>query len=783
MNLRQRGWLLPPAAVALFAGIFAGRAMPRLFFSLAACVTALAAVLLLKGWFRFVACVVLAFAVGTAAGCAAFHPSLPPEGDYRVTGVISGEVTYGRSGQVRIPLVSVTLDGREASGGAYWTYYRKISAGNSSAGEQPSGSSSVENDSSGNPVSDHLLPGKLVSFQASLYHPQGASNPDGYNFRESLFRRGITFGLYGAEDLTVRDPDFFSFTGSVASLRHRLHLALIRNLGEETGNYASALLLGMQSLIPSEDHEAFSNLGIAHILSVSGFHVGVLIGILALAFRLLSLKQPLRLFLFAVILLFYTALCGMNQPVIRAALFTLLAVEGRILNRPRSALHMLSAVMIVTLLISPAQVTGASFLLSYSAMLGVLWFRPWLQRLNPFRNRILSKLFDSLLITFGVQLAILVPQLYFYQRLPLLSFLVNLPAMTVFSVLIMLYWLALFLLPVPVLGGLLAAPLSRLTGLLLSGVRELGSLPGLTLWLPSSNVWTVLGIGLVFSGLCAFVRVSAKVRLPLLLAGFAAVILSLMPHPHTSTEYIQLSVGNADAAVLYDQDYLAVIDTGTSDGELSGYLRSHRLTPDLVILTHLHSDHAGGLEALLRDGIPVRTICLPAGAELQQIDDGILRLLEDYRAAGTEIRSLSRGDVLPLPSGTMTVLWPESGRIRPGQNANSYSLVSRLVLKGTSLLLTGDLTGEYEMYAAASSDILKAAHHGSVSSTGPDFISAVSPDMVLLSCRAASRTAGFRQRIGELPLWSTQECGAVTILFDESGYSVTPYLRPDTQED
>ena len=97
----------------------------------------------------------------------------------------------------------------------------------------------------------------------------GAHNPDGYNFRESLLRRGITFCVYGDEELAVAEPDFFSYTGFIASLRHRLKEALIHGLGEETGAYASAMLLGMQSLIPSEDHEAFSNLGIAHILSVS----------------------------------------------------------------------------------------------------------------------------------------------------------------------------------------------------------------------------------------------------------------------------------------------------------------------------------------------------------------------------------------------------------------------------------------------------------------------------------------------------------------------------------
>ena len=94
------------------------------------------------------------------------------------------------------------------------------------------------------------------------------------------------------------------------------------------------------------------------------------------------------------------------------------------------------------------------------------------------------------------------------------------------------------------------------------------------------------------------------------------------------------------------------------------------------------------------------------------------------------------------------------------------------------MLLTGDLHGSYEMYAAASSDILKAAHHGSVTSTLPEFLSAVSPDVILLSCKTDKRTEDFIERTGFPEVWSTSDCGAVTVRFEDDGYTVTPYLSP-----
>lgn len=750
MTPRQRGWLLPPAAAALVAGVLIGRSSPSRIWFLVACLPALAAVILLKNRLRFLSCLVFSLVLGAFCGSVAFHPSLPAEGSYSVRGIVSGEISSGRFGQLRIPLSSITLDGRPLSGGAYWTFYT----------DQPPA---------------ELLPGAEVSFRADLYHPGGAQNPGGYDFREALLQRGMQVGLYGNENLAIRTPEHFSVIGSIAALRHRLSSSLVRVMGEESGAYASALLLGLQSLVPSEDRQAFSRLGIAHILSVSGFHVGILISFLTLLFRLLRMRQSVRLMLYTLILGFYACLCGMAQPVIRASVFLLLMIEGRILNRPRSGLHILSATLWGMVILSPVQVTSASFLLSFSAMFGLLWFSPVAVRLNPFRNRILKTVFHSFFLTFGIQLALLFPELLFFQRFPLLCFLINLPATLIASVLIVLDWLVLLLLPVPGLSALLAAPVSGLTGLLLKGIRFLGTVPGLSLWFPAPTIWTAAGVILLFAGAGAFYRLSAKFRAGLLAAGAAVVCVSLLPLPHAQTEYIQFSAGNADTAVLWDQDQVYAIDTGEADGTLSGYFRRHRLIPEAVILTHLHTDHAGGLQSLIDDEIPIRRLILPFGAEEQSIHPDILEILRELTSAGTEIVHVSRGDVLSLPSGDLSVLWPEARKTRPGQDANAYSLVCRITLNGISLLQAGDLTGAYEDYAAAPADILKAAHHGSPSSTAPSFLDQVSPSVILLSCRTRTRPQDFRLRCGGIPVYATSESGALTVRFEEDSFTIIPF--------
>ncbi len=759
MTARQRAWLLPPAVLFLVLGILLGRSTASPLLPYLACIPAVIAVFLLRGLWRFASCLVLCLTLGAAAGQSAWHPPLPAEREYEVRGIVSDEIRRGSYGQVRTALSEVSLNGRPLSSGAYWTFYTDADT-----------------------LPDGLAPGREVVFTASLYHPSGADNPDGYDFREELLRRGIAVCVYGNDGLSVSAPSVLSFSGIAASLRDRLAKRLIALMGDEAGGYAAALLLGVRSLVPSEDRAAFAKLGIAHILSVSGFHTGVLVFLLSVLFRLLKLRQSVRLVLYSAFLLLYCALCGMSQPVLRASLLLLLALGGKLLNRPRIGLHLLCAAGMVMLLLSPVQLTGISFQLTFGAVLGITLVTPYLDSLCPFsRESFLHRIWSALAVMFGAQVGILLPELYYYQKLPLLSVLMNLPASIAATAVIALDWIILLLSPFPFICSLPAALGKMLTSWLLQVIRAVGALPGISLWTHASTWLTLLGLIPVFFSLCHLFRMKRWIRGLSLAVGLSVVCFSLIPPSHGGTEYIQFSVGNADGAVLWDEKTVYVLDTGSDDGVVSGFLRRNRLTPDAVILTHLHTDHAGGLKSLLEDEIPIRILYLPAGAEDQEIHDDIRALLDHCRTSGTEIRTLARGDTLSLPSGSLTVLWPEAGKTRLHQDANDYSLVFLLSLHGISLLQTGDLEGLYESYAAVPADLLKAAHHGSASSSSAAFLSAVNPQGILLSCRSSSRHEDFAERAGTVPVWSTAASGALTVHFSKGAFTVDSFLPdPDT---
>lgn len=743
MTYRDYAWLLPGAALALAAGILIGRAAAAwvLFIPLVLC--AALACWLLKWPQRFAGAMAVVLAVGCLLGYVAYHPALPREGEYTVSGVVAEDIRLREDGQVRSLLRDVTLNGERLPSGAYWSFYLKDEE----------------------PLPEGLTPGCRITVTAQVYHPGGADNPGGYDFREYLLQKNVTIGVYGRNGLQTEAS--WHPMGMAAALRHRLSQWLMQAMGQQAGEYASTLLLGSQNLIPESDRQAFSRLGIAHILSVSGFHVGVLAGLMSKLLWKLRLSRKLRFAVTAAVLAVYCWLTGMNAPVLRAAMLFLLFEFGALRHRQRSSLHLLSAAWIIQLALSPAQLTSLSFQLTYGAMLGLTLVAPWLKGLWTPKH--LEKPWNGLCQALGAQIGILLPELYWFQELPLLGIGLNVLVLGAATGLIMLCWVTLALLPFPPLAALVG----RLTALLLDGmlmvVRSLGEAPGITLWTCRANLLTAVAWVLLVAGMSWWWR---KRRVLAIALSVALLVVSVFPWPQHGTQYVQLSVGEADAAVLQDEGFSMAIDTGEDGEALTSYLHQRRISLDALVLTHLHADHAAGVTALVESRIPVTRCYLPWDAEKSLVDEEVLAALEQLRSTGTEIVYVARGDEITLPSGKLTVLWPERDRVRPNQDANLYSMALLAELHGSTMLLTGDLEGACEMYAAAPADVLKAAHHGSESSTSPAFLQAVAPRLLLLSCGSEERSASMEARRGDIPMADTSVNGAVTINFEPDGFTV-----------
>ena len=745
---------MPCAALLMMAGIALGfqaptSAMPML------CVSAALAGLLLLGRRRTRAagCLLLTFLLGAALGIRTANPTLPPEGDAQVTGIVAGEVDFhAEKGQVRVILRDVTLNGERIASGAYWTFYLK-------ADEK---------------VPDCLTPGARISMTAEVYHPQGQRNPHGYDFRQALRQKNILIGLYGAAKLQAL-PDGLSLYGLAARFNHRMAQTLRDVCGEKAGQLASAVLLGMRDEVPDEEQEQFRRLGIAHILSVSGFHVGVLVALLALLIMPVKHRR-LRMTLTLPILLAYAFLTGGNAPAVRAVLLWALVCWGRIRHKRVLMPHVLCASAMIQLLFAPAQLFSASFQMTYGVMAAICGITaqtaPNAQKKRGWKGKILSLLSVSAAAQFGV----LLPELYWFGRVPLLGIAVNVLLVAGMNVLLLLDWVTLLLAPIPWLAALPGAATRAVSEGFLRLVNALGRFAP-TLWTRQPDAWVVLGWLLVFAALLPFGKSrnrwqNRKKRLPMLAAGAVLMATILLPAPFSGTEYMQLDMGDADAAMLRQEKHVLVVDAGEYGGDLASYLRAEHLPVDLLVLTHLHSDHAGGVRELLDEGIPIRQCVMPSGALEADFDEEVLPLLARMEANGTVIETVCRGDILQWAEGKLTVLFPPEGF--SASNANDGSMALLVEAEGVKLLLTGDLSAQYGQYAAVSADVVKAAHHGSKNGTTQAFLDESAPSAVLVSTKRES-AADYLRGITDADVYSTLESGAIIIRMADSCFTIDQF--------
>ena len=684
---------------------------------------------------------------------------LPPEGSYTIRGVVSGDVEIDGA-RLRACLRQADATdgdgGVQALGQVYWTWDLNEEEAETAAS---------------------LFDGDRVTFDGKVYRPSGRQNPHGLDFRLYLREKGMLVGVTGGDGLQAEKEYAVGLSGWTYRLRRALCSRMDAVFGEDAA-YPKALLLGERQYLSPETVTAFRDLGIAHILAVSGLHVGLLAGLLMGAASLLGVPLRARVAALCAFLLAYCALLDFSPPVVRASLLLTGAWVRRTVRRSEDGLTLLAAAFLMILLARPFALFSLSFQLTFAAVLGlILLSEPAERLLNRLHFRRLARPFAA---TVSASAAVAVPVANAFHQLSLMGLLVN-PLACFAAGLILPAYVAVFAAGCVYLpaGQALAAGLRFCVGWLPAAMDRAASLPFATVRVPSVSMWLAAALAVCLLLCTRYVVLAPRRRLAVGAAVLAAGVLMWQGTLCRDVRYVQLAAGQADCAVLEDGRSTVVIDAGENGGDLLRYLAAEGRRVDTLVLTHLHSDHAGGVRQLLEAKWPVDRVVLPARAMEQAIDPGMAEMLDALRDEGARIEEAVAGDEIVTERCRIRFVWPYAPR--PGQNANWYCLAALCEMDGVTLLTLSDLPGDYEMYAAAPADILKAAHHGSNSGTGRALLENVSPQAVLLTCGQGGQLPGQEtlERLTAFPaaLFRTDETGAVTVRVRQGAYQIECFLR------
>jgi competence protein ComEC len=550
-----------------------------------------------------------------------------------------------------------------------------------------------------------------------------------------------------------------------------------------------ALILGRRGGFDRDLQDRFAHSGLVHLLSISGFHVGIITAWVFLLCRSLRLARARAYGVAAGVSVAYVAFLGWPAPATRAAALAVLVALSRSRQRRVETTSLLSATCLCVLLVDPWAILDLGGWLSVAALWGASTFTRWSDHAlgaNPWR-RMLGSSVGATLTTAPITAAAL-------GAVALIGIVLNFAAIPLAAVAVPGVFASL--LAHPVVPGL-AASLAGGAGLGLHGLELLATagagVPGGHVIYPaelaSALPWTaVLGVSLWAIGRRNTLAEATRRWSWSLVAAlwFFGVKDTISAASDTGSELALhfLDVGQGDAALLRTPaGRWVLIDAGPrTDRADAGrrvvvpFLLRHRVRElTMAFVSHAHADHLGGLPSVLKR-FPPGLVVEPG----ELVDDPLYHdFLDELATAAIPWHRGRRGERLILDSVSFTIIHPDPVWSGWGEDINEDSLVLLVEYRAFQVLFAGDagFPAEREMLARARPvDLLKVGHHGSRGSTGPDWLSALQPDAAVLSLGRnnyghPSLETLDRLRRHRIEVWRTDRDGTVTLMTD--GRSMT----------
>ena len=618
-----------------------------------------------------------------------------------------------------------------------------------------------------------LRAGDTIAFHARWHLPHNRHNPGAFDYSAWCFDHHIA--LLGSERGHLQR--LARGSSVLQQGRERIEHA-ITGLPDEPAAILRALLLGDQTQLSVAVRSAFAATGTAHLLAISGMHVGMTAAwAMALLWWLLTRREawivqlPVRgLAMFGGLLaaMSYALIAGWPLPAVRATMMLAAAVLAWFLSERNAPMNILLAALALILLVDPTAITSLSLWLSFSATAALLLWAVQSRADHALqaagrRQRLITAITTLAWVSLVATLATLPITLATFGRLPVYSIPANLLLVPLYALLVMPAALlaeltALFNLPTLAGGFMQISGMAAETGLHL--LERMTHLPAGNLWAVHPPLW--LGglylAGMLFAGRQALHKRKLHAALSALLV--IGLYSSAVLHENSidAPRWVVWDVGQGAAStLLLPGKRVVVVDVPGRTGSrfnggtsVASGLRFLGFTHvNLLILSHTQSDHLGGALSLLHSVNSTGEIWLPDVPAAHK-DARVLAIVDAARAQGTPVRWLAKGDTRQLETDTagkksatrFNILWPPRG-FAPNNENNTSLVVSVTVAGETELLWPGDIeaSSERELFKAGLSPVhaMLMPHHGSRTSSSPGFIGSLAPELAVAQVAAHNR--------------------------------------------
>lgn len=592
-----------------------------------------------------------------------------------------------------------------------------------------------------------LKPGFMCEVEGELTEPSPNKNPNLFNYKEFLYYQGVYWFLDIKEFKGCRGRG--SWKDALITLRFKGLKRIEQSFPPSTVGVTQALLFGETGMIKEDTMKSFRELGVVHLLAISGLHVGLLFAFLHHFLLRAGVTREAASWVGIFFLLCYIILTGGSPSVVRASSMLIVLLLGKKTSLNISVFDSLAAVFLILVLYEPFSVFNAGFQLSF-----VVSFSLVISSRTILKDASSSSFRQMFMVTIVAQLSSLPIVIHHFYEFSLIGFLTNLFYIPLFSAIVLPMAIIVYFLSSIVTAGWVMVPYKTL----LEGIQwlssEVSSFPLSTLVMGRPHFLLLLCyLILIYYVFAGFER--KKYLSGVLFIVFGSLHL-LWNNFHPYGEVVFIDVGQGDATLI-DLPYnrgTFLIDAGGeihfpeekweekgstfSVGEdiVVPFLKSKGITRiDTLILTHGDLDHVGGAEAVI-DEVKVREILISPGSMGKLEVGNIVKKAQSKRISVKEAMYPTswRGDEEGLH-----IVSP----LDTAYEGNNDSIVIYGDIGFMKWLFTGDLEeeGERELLKTFDMqvDVLKVGHHGSNTSSTEPFLEEASPDFAVISAGETNR--------------------------------------------
>jgi competence protein ComEC len=585
-------------------------------------------------------------------------------------------------------------------------------------------------------LASSVHPGERWLLTLRLRRPHGLVNPHGFDYEAWLLERGVgATGYVRSRSEQRRLGERNSFADRIEQARELVRDRFLAVLGPTpAAGILAALAVGEQRAISSEEWQLFNRTGVTHLMSISGLHVTLVSGLAAwlVAFGwrrvpALALRLPARkaAAIAAIVgALGYTLLAGFGVPAQRTFWMVTIVAAALWSGQIASPWRTLSLALAVIVFFDPWAMLAPGLWLSFGAVLLIFygasgWSTPG------------SRLWQWGRVQWGITIGLAPAALLLFGQVSVAGPIANAVAIPVVSVVVTPLALLAAVVPVDALLHLSA----WLVEVLLQFLEWCAALPGAQWQQHVPALWTV-ALALAGAGwLLAPRGVPWRANgLALMAPAFCLQPAAPLPGELWLTTFdvgqgLAVMARTSTRTLLYDAGPAWAPESDSGSRVLLPAMRGAGLEKlDLVVLSHEDSDHIGGALSVLESfEVDALTSSLAAGHPLRGMVATPRRCAsgESWQWDGVRFEFLN-----PLPAGP--------------SKRNDLSCVLRIATEGGAVLLTGDIERAGEKVLLSSdvrSEVVLVPHHGSRTSSTPEFVAAVAP-------RWAVVAAGYRNRFG-----------------------------------